>query len=129
MSSFVSLVILCQNPNPIIVLGTISVATQSDDSLGLDDIGLKRPEMSKDIQEIYESLVNFQKRDSSMMQSFSMPPQKKPLQQQDSLEDSDRLSDILAAYGIKPKSDENSIQVNRVPTGRKISPCHYTGHT
>ena len=40
--------------------------------------------MSKDIQEVYESLMNFQKRDSSIMQSFSMPPQKKPIQQQDS---------------------------------------------
>ena len=76
--------------------------------------------MSKDIQEVYESLMNFQKRDSSMMQSFSMPPQKKTLEQQDSVEDSDRLSDILAAYGIKPKSDDNSIEVNRVPMGRNI---------
>ena len=76
--------------------------------------------MSKDIQEVYESLMNFQKRDSSMMQSFSMPPQKKTLEQQDSVEDSDRLSDILAAYGIKPKGDDTSIEVNRVPMGRNI---------
>ena len=78
----------------------MSVATQSDDSLGLDDIIPNRPEMSKDLQEVYETLVNFQKRDSSALQSFSLP-QNNTIKQQDSLEDSDRLSDILAAYGIK----------------------------
>ncbi len=81
----------------------MSVATQSDDSLGLDDIVPNRPEMSKDLQEVYETLVNFQKRDSSTeLQSFSLPQfQNKTIKQQDSLEESDRLSDILAAYGIK----------------------------
>ena len=78
----------------------MSVATQSDDSLGLDDIIPNRPEMSKDLQEVYETLVNFQKRDSSALQSFSLP-QNNTTKQQDSLEDSDRLSDVLAAYGIK----------------------------
>lgn len=102
-------------------MSTMSVATQSDDSLGLDDIVPNRPEMSKDLQEVYETLVNFQKRDSSTaLQSFSLPQfQNKTIIQQDSLEDSDRLSDILAAYGIKTTGDDS----NRVkkPEEKKIA--------
>jgi len=102
-------------------MSTMSVATQSDDSLGLDDIVPNRPEMSKDLQEVYETLVNFQKRDSSTaLQSFSLPQfQNKTIKQQDSLEDSDRLSDILAAYGIKT-TDDDSIKVKK-PEEKKIA--------
>ena len=102
----------------------MSVGTQSDDSLGLDEIGLNRPEMSKDLQDVYETLMNFQKRDSSTMQSFSLsqPQKQKSLKQhQDSFEDSDeKLSDILAAYGIKAKNDESVEELVNKP---KVKDC------
>ena len=93
-----------------IFLGAVSVATQSDDSLGLDDIGFNRPQLSKDLQDVYDTLMNFQKRDS---QSFSLETPVKNVKKNESFDDSDqddRLSQILAAYGVKPNKSE-SVQV------------------
>ena len=50
------------NDNFLFSLLATSVATQSDDSIELDeDIGLNRNHLSKDLQDVYDTLMNFQK--------------------------------------------------------------------
>ena len=97
----------------------MSVGTQSDDDFGIDEIGLRRPEMSKDLQEVYDTLMNYQKRDSSTIQSISLAPKKQSYQAEESFDNnSDRLSDILAAYGVRPDlqgSDSIQKQATKLP--------------
>ena len=69
----------------------------------MDDIGLKRPQLSKDLQEVYDTLMNFQKRDSVDDSLMTIPrPVNNPKVEEDH---SDRLSDILAAYGADQGSN------------------------
>ncbi len=105
------------------------MATQSDDSsLGLDDIGLNRPQMSKDLQEVYESLMNFQKRDTS---SFSSPVIKPSKYDKDEAEssplDDDKLSDILAAYGVRLETDKpkRAVAETKPKKGEYFIPVDY----
>merc|ERR1712109_396517 len=96
-------------------MSTTSVATQSDDSIGLDDIdvddiGLNRNHLSKDLQDVYDTLMNFQKRDTST-QSYAFANLKtstttQQSKQQSSYSDNEQLSQIMANYGVKFNNDQ-----------------------
>ena len=77
-----------------------SVATQSDDSIELDEeIGLNRNHLSKDLQDVYDNLINFQKRDNSTAQSYAYPVETpRSVRYSD---DNEQLSEIMAHYGVK----------------------------
>ena len=100
----------------ILFFSATSVATQSDDSIGLDDIevdhdiGLNRNHLSKDLQDVYDTLMNFQKRDTST-QSYAFANLKtstttQQSKQQSSYSDNEQLSQIMANYGVKFNNDQ-----------------------
>ena len=81
-----------------------------------DDIGLRRPQLSKELQEVYDTLMNFQKRDSEHDESLvdtRYPRTSIPLNHvnnSNEVDNSDRLSDMLAAYGVNQDSYETPQQ-------------------
>ena len=83
---------------PALYFFSASSILSSNTSFELDDdIGLRRPQLSKELQEVYDTLMNFQKRDSAEESFVAVKPQ--VAQPRDEEDESDRLSDILAAYG------------------------------
>ena len=103
-----------------IFFSATSVATQSDDSIGLDDIdvddiGLNRNHLSKDLQDVYDTLMNFQKRDTSTqsyafanLKTSTTTQQSKPQSSYNS--DNEQLSQIMANYGVKFNNDQEGQQ-------------------
>ena len=79
-----------------------------------DDIGLRRPQLSKELQEVYDTLMNFQKRDSTEESIVAIPQLAKPKEEEE-IDNSDRLSDILAAYGSGRKSEEKPSKEYFIP--------------
>ena len=92
------------NRNFLFSLIATSVATQSDDSIELDeDIGLNRNHLSKDLQDVYDTLMNFQKRDNSTAQSYAYPVETpRSVRYSD---DNEQLSEIMAHYGVKMNAE------------------------
>ena len=58
------------------------------------------------MQEVYDTLMNFQKRDSTEESIVALPQLAKPKENQEEDDISDRLSDILAAYGGRKSEEE-----------------------
>lgn len=99
----------------IVLFSATSVATQSDDeslATGPGKLGLNRLHLSKDLQDVYDTLMHFQKKDSS--QSYTMPKLELPQTPKSdpgggSYDDRDNLSELMAAYGVLPSSGRSHV--------------------
>ena len=87
-----------------------------------EDIGLNRNHLSKDLQDVYDTLMNFQKRDIST-QSYAFPIQNSR-STQNTRSDNVQLSEIMANYGMK-LNDENINNTPKKPQKEYFIPVDY----